>query len=539
MIGKRLSKVPALLAACTLATALAGCPQEVITPDAGWSVEPDSRQSTTALVFKFNTEVSGLTKDHFNLYSPGSIAVIDEGRNLSGSGKIWSLPVKVAYTSDYNPEVTVSINKDGISANPVSVSVQTTNPGVYNINLTQTPTFNATEGRFELIFNQPLLDLAEGDIVFEDWIGKVETRTPVRIHGMDGREWGVPASITDEGMVHLVIVREGIGAESYVNFTVNASLVSITSAYYQTASELLESNHIELSFSQAVTGLTKGDVKITTYPADGLATTDGEPVMSSSDGRTWDVPVSYTGTVATTYVTVTKDGVKNTPYLVNNGSSSLTQINDAYYSAETGMLSVTFDAPVRNLTKGQVGIGPAAAVTPGAATVSGDPVMKYNTTWDIPLTVTKAGNVMVWIIGRADINGDAYGNDQYNSVYIGSPTDSIGNVVNDQVYDTNGGGYFDVSKSFTLTTGKDKGTTKPVVTLVANPDYSASQVIATVASVDGQGHNWVVTLNVSPRGNQSGQLRGYYNVTVDGATVGGADNPKTVQLQTFKPTPKP
>jgi hypothetical protein len=249
-------------------------------------------EASAAIAFVFDAAVAGLTAADIGVAN--GTGAVTKGA-LSGSGTNWSLGISVVAAGD----VKVAINKAGIEAGektvtvhkPVDVAYAAAADGADN---------TASSTVITLSFDAAVAGLTAGDI-------SVANDTGSAVKGAltgSGTSWSLAISVAAAGNVKVRITKAGI--ESAVkNITLHKAPVPdiVYTAEADDGNGVAASSRIDFVFSEAVTGLTAGNIALvndTGSAAKGALT-------GSGTGWSLGITVAAAGNVR---VSINKPGVE-------------------------------------------------------------------------------------------------------------------------------------------------------------------------------------------------------------------------------------
>jgi len=395
-------KMPAVAAAFALALALVmtGCPTEV-TPDTAWQVSADSDTNTTALHFTFNRAVN-LEYADIELFGGVSPALDAEGDvRFYGGGRTWVLPILVGGDG----EVRVTINRAGIAR--ASQTVRVSNGGavtwtaVSNFEDDADDRISTTALRFE--FAEPQYNLSRSNFAILNSTGEVEVGAAL-IATATARVWYLPVTVLRDGDVQVFANIQGVSAlpnggdngNGNGNANVAVDFVNWTAGFSPI------DNVIELEFDLPV-DLNLAGTTVSVIAVDGMITTGA----LAGAGRSWTLPVATIVREGDVWVFIDGPGIAPEPHSEETaGGGSDTPVNLGLISWNVDISEclsyLEFDfylegnspIPITGLTAGHINI---AAVT-GIATLGDAPAPHSGgAEWFFPVTVTRAGDVLVTI----------------------------------------------------------------------------------------------------------------------------------------------
>ena len=370
--SRRFWKIPAMLVV-GLALVLTGCDSD-ISPDTGWQVRANDDQLTTALIFEFNAPVDNLTMGEISI-TPSGIAA---GSTLVGAGRKWTLYTNV----ETDGEITVTINRRGVSSRPTTLEVGTIGWGA-----------TLTGNIVNLTFDAAIDNLVPADIIFVTSTGAVINPVSVTSHTNDGRHFEVEFW-NPGGTLRLIITRPGVSSTPLTFTGANPALdYSVTFVTNPT-----RGTSLEFDFgSRAVTDLTLNQISVI----------DGTGSVTQSTLRR----VNATGTIWELDVTVIRAGTVlvsiNRPDYFDEGSTNLIHQVAVYFGTsvtvlpvnrntsaawagrryETQYLEFEFTTPV-NLTLANIFINPIDRDEGFNATATLGNLVGSGTHWRLEINIT-------------------------------------------------------------------------------------------------------------------------------------------------------
>jgi len=399
---KRFSlKASAIVAALGFVVAFSAC-QSDISPDIGWVATADSATNTRHINFAFNAGVDALDVSDIVVATHGGTVNTGE---LSGGGRLWSL--EVLGITQVTGNVTVSINRNGISGRPqvVQIGNTVTTVAIAAVGVATDPV------AISFTFGQPVAGFDIGHIRVVEDTGLIELGT---LEG-SGTQWRVPVTVVRAGYVRVWVEKPGISANAQpLNFTPitwTATLgISVASA-----------PTINFAFDRPVMDLTAGDITV----GDGTgAVTVGALRQLATNGMVWalDVTVIRAGAVL---VSIDKPGIQPggqapvgsnpvweaAPVTVSFFGATVSAVNAPLGATRTERLNFVFDVPVE-LTAANIVIevagGPINNPSMSAAVVQTN-LYGNGTHWTLLITPTGTAGGGTLAVGLQNIPGMAPG----------------------------------------------------------------------------------------------------------------------------------
>jgi len=140
---------------------------------------------------------------------------------------------------------------------------------------------------------------------------------------------------------------------------------------------------IEFEFDGPIVGLAAGDISLDGGAAGGFVV-KGD---LSGDGTSWSLAVSEVVRVGEIFVSIPRAGIESRTETLE--ITAITWTATAYGGTETTAIEFVFSEAITWLTSGDI------AVTSGAGLVTTGVVTGSGTSWRLPVTVTRAGNISV------------------------------------------------------------------------------------------------------------------------------------------------
>jgi len=281
---KNMKRLSALFVAVVASLALfaASCSDDVV-PDVDWTVVAEGGN----VVFTFNAPVS-LSMNQVHFAHQNDITPV----YMIGSDRKYSMLVTSNNISSTN--TTVSINADGISSRPRSLTINF--PGAVNF----TPAFHsAIDGVYTLSLTLTRgLELKSGDIevLNNAATGFINNLRNLRQSNDDATVWLLDYDLARAGAVSIRIKNQpGVSAEYATPIFLGAT--AVTELYIDDVPRADRTNHyVTVTFNNPVVGFTA----LPTFSFVGVApttgitgvTAEGAPLLASDDGTVWRVPVS-------------------------------------------------------------------------------------------------------------------------------------------------------------------------------------------------------------------------------------------------------
>jgi hypothetical protein len=338
----------------------------------------NGEQNSTVILFTFDEAVTDLKAGNLSLVNGGGDT---EGRvvkgALSGSGKEWSLGIVTQNAGS----VTVAVNREDIEkgAKPVTVyrAAETVRIGY---NAAADGGNRKTSSAINFIFGAAITDLRAEDITIAGDSGRVTTGA---LSG-GGQNWSLGITVEKAGSIRIGIAREGIETGE------RAVTVYKPTAYSAEADGEPASTKLYFAFSEAVSGLTAGDISIS--PAENV--TKG---ALTGSGQSWSLGIT-TLKAGDAQVSIHKDGIEERErtvalYLQQKPMGYTAVANGVNGKEDSTAITFTFDEAVGGLWAGQISLTNGEGSAGGKA-VKGE-VSGSGKQWTLGVTVEKAGSVTV------------------------------------------------------------------------------------------------------------------------------------------------
>ena len=364
--GRRFWKIPAMLVV-GLALVLTGCDSD-ISPDTGWQVRANCEDSTTALIFEFNAPVRDLTVSEIRITPSDALA----NSTLEGAGRQWTLYTNIMHEG----EITVSINRRGVSSRPSTVDVSAISWSA----------LTSAYGPITLLFDVPVANLQPAQINLIDQ-SNMQT-IPVALTG-SGARWVAEPQVQFTGTATIAITRPGVLSLPETGSTLIVGATSFTPTIRSS-----NPNIVELVFGASV-NLDLSDITVVTAAGAPVELIYLHPL--TADGTHFDLEFWNPGGALS--IMIDRAGITGALQPVGTVGTPVPALAlvaptpmFATMPNRGNVIRFTFNRPVMDLIDDQID------VTDGTGSVTRGDLRRVDatgTTWELDVTVERAGDVLV------------------------------------------------------------------------------------------------------------------------------------------------